>query len=321
MTEKLKVGVIGVGSMGEHHVRNYLSLKHLCEFIGIYDNDQKRVEGIAQSYGVKSYGDLETLFAEVDIINIATPTSTHYDIAMAALERNVHVLIEKPITAEIAEAEEIIKKAEQKGLVVQVGHIERFNPAVLALPEVLKDKKVIALDSKRLGPYDPRISDTDVIQDLMIHDIDVVNSIVSGPISDIEAYGKITHSDGLIDYAVANMVMSNGAVATLTASRITQKKVRELTITTEDSYIELDYLQRKILVTKKRELLGGKKKQPKTELEEIIVEEKEPLKSQLKHFINSIKNGTRPLIDANDALEALSLTKKIQKRIYSKGRK
>lgn len=315
--DKIKVGVIGVGSMGKNHVRAYTTLNHICELVGVYDIDQQLSYEIAQSYGVKSFPTAESLMDKVDAINIATPTSTHYKIAMDAINKGLHLLIEKPITSQIEEAQSILKAAKKKNLILQVGHIERFNPAIRALPKLLEDKKIIALDVKRMGPYDPRISDTDVIQDLMIHDIDVVSSILPERIKGISAFASRVKSTDFMDYAVANIMMESGVIATLTASRVTQKKVRKMVITTLSSYIELDYIQRKITVTHRGGLMpDGRNYQRENEFEEIYADEEEPLKSQLSHFIQSIKNGTKPLISGSDGLEALKLAKLIQNHVY-----
>ncbi len=315
--EKIKVGVIGVGSMGKNHVRSYAALKHKCELVGVFDIDQNLSREVAQSYGVKSFPTGWKLMEEVDAINIATPTTTHYEIALRALNRGLNVLIEKPITSHIEEAQTLLKVAKKKNLIVQVGHIERFNPAIKALPGVLKDKEIIALDVQRMGPYDPRIGDTDVVQDLMIHDIDVVNSIIPSSIEGITAFGRRVKSNQHMDYAVANLIMKNGIIATLTASRATHKKVRKMAITTLNSYIELDYLQRKITITQRGGLMAGAGDyQQENELEEIYSNEEEPLKLQLAHFVNCIETGTTPLISGIDGLEALKLTKIIQRQVY-----
>src|SRR5690554_1055194 len=280
---KLKVGVVGVGSMGKNHVRAYASLKHVCELIGVFDINQGMAEEVARSYGVKAFSTLEALLAEVDAINIATPTSTHYEIGMQAIEAGKHILMEKPVNGSVEEAQALIRNARKKNLIFQVGHIERFNPVIRHLPSILKDQEIIAIDVQRMGPYDPRINDTDVIQDLMIHDIDVVNSLISSTICGIQAVGRRVVSEKHMDYAVANLLMENGVIATLTASRATNKKVRKMAITTLSSYIELDYLQRKIVVTNREQFVPGSSNyQQEQELEEVYDSE-EPLKLQLVH--------------------------------------
>jgi len=313
---KLKVGVIGVGSMGKNHVRSYAALKNICNLIGVYDVDQQLAQEIADSYGVKSFSSLDKLMEEVDAVNIATPTTTHYNIAKKALNNNLHILLEKPITDTIDQAEKLLQEASDRDLTIQVGHIERFNPAIQALPDLLQGEEIIAMDVKRMGPYNPRIADTDVVQDLMIHDIDVVSSITPTSVKKVSSFGSIIKSKGHIDYAVSNLLMENDIIATLTASRVTNKKVRKLSIITHESYIELDYIQKKIILTNKSAFKeGGFSRE--NELEEVFNEAEEPLKMQLSHFVNSVENETRPLINGSDGLEALKLTKEIQKQIYN----
>lgn len=315
--DRLKVGVIGVGNMGENHVRSYAALKNICDLIGVYDRDQQLSQEIADSYGVRSFSTLEELMAEVDAVNIATPTTTHYDIAMESVDNSLHILMEKPITGTVKEAETVLQAARKKDLTVQVGHIERFNPAIQALPDILQGEDIIAIDVKRMGPYDPRIADTDVIQDLMIHDIDVVSSITPSAVEGVSSFGRIIKSKKHVDYAVANMVMNNGIIATLTASRVTNKKVRKLTVITHNSYIELDYMQKKIIITDKTAFKKDSGYRKENELEEVFNGAEEPLKMQLSHFVNSVENETRPLISGYDGLEALKLTKIIQNQVYS----
>jgi len=313
---KLKVGVIGVGSMGKNHVRSYAALKNICNLIGVYDVDQQLAQEIADSYGVKSFSSLDKLMEEVDAVNIATPTTTHFNIAKKALKNNLHILLEKPITDTIDQAEKLLQEASDRDLTIQVGHIERFNPAIQALPDLLQGEEIIAMDVKRMGPYNPRIADTDVVQDLMIHDIDVVSSITPTSVKKVSSFGSIIKSKGHIDYAVSNLLMENDIIATLTASRVTNKKVRKLSIITHESYIELDYIQKKIILTNKSAFKeGGFSRE--NELEEVFNEAEEPLKMQLSHFVNSVENETRPLINGSDGLEALKLTKEIQKQIYN----
>ena len=313
---KLKVGVIGVGSMGKNHVRSYAALKNICNLIGVYDVDQQLAQEIADSYGVKSFSSLDKLMEEVDAVNIATPTTTHFNIAKKALNNNLHILLEKPITDTIDQAEKLLQEASDRDLTIQVGHIERFNPAIQALPDLLQGEEIIAMDVKRMGPYNPRIADTDVVQDLMIHDIDVVSSITPTSVKKVSSFGSIIKSKGHIDYAVSNLLMENDIIATLTASRVTNKKVRKLSIITHESYIELDYIQKKIILTNKSAFKeGGFSRE--NELEEVFNEAEEPLKMQLSHFVNSVENETRPLINGSDGLEALKLTKEIQKQIYN----
>lgn len=313
--DKLKVGVIGVGSMGKNHVRSYAALKHVCNLVGLYDINKSKAKDMAKSYGIKSFDSAKDLLKNVDAVNIATPTTTHYGIAMKAIEAGKHILIEKPITNEIDEANRLLEFAQKKKLIVQVGHIERFNPAIKALPDMLKDEEIVAIDIKRMGPYDPRINDTDVIQDLMIHDIDVVSSIISSEIKEINAFARKVSSLEHMDFAVSSFQLNNDVIITLTSSRASSKKVRKMSITTEGSFIELDYIGKRITRTKRGN--GNLNKNKQQEFEESYENEEEPLKMQLIHFINSIKNKTQPLITGYDGLEALKLTKLIQSKVYN----
>ncbi|MEJ6951179.1 Gfo/Idh/MocA family oxidoreductase [Natronospora cellulosivora (SeqCode)] len=308
---KKRIGIIGVGSMGKNHVRAYSALKDICELVGIYDVDYSHAKKIANSFGVKAFESMDKLMKEVDAVNIVTPTSTHYELAKKAIDNNLHLLIEKPITSEVEDAEEIIKEAKKRELVLQVGHIERFNPAIRALPDILEGEEIISIDAKRLGPYNGRINDTDVIQDLMIHDIDIINSIIKDDLGDISAVGSKRYSD-YIDHALAVLTMDNDIIVNIEASRATYKRVRTLTITTLSSYIELDYIQRKIVINTGHLLPEGKGYHLNQAIEELYDSQEDALESQLSHFIDCIENKQKPLIDGRDALKALKISKDVQ---------
>ncbi len=316
---KIKIGVVGVGHMGKHHVKSYVALKHICELVGIYDIDQVKGEEIAQSYGIKSCSSLQDLLGKVEAVTIATPTSTHYEIARTALEKGLDVLIEKPITSTVEEAEKLLLLAKKKDRVLQVGHIERFNPAVIELPKILQDQRIIALNMERMGPFDPRIEDTDVIQDLMIHDIDILRFLLQQPVKDLQAYGSVVRSsNGHIDFAVANLLMDEDIIASLTASRVTSKKVRRLTITTLAAFIELDYIERRITISHR----GGyasldhfSEYHQENKVERIFSSDEEPLRNQLAHFVECCRKGTKPIISGADGLEALRISKTVQDQI------
>lgn len=317
--EKVRVGVVGIGKMGRYHIRAYSSLKHMCDLVGLYDIEKERSQMAAREYGTLAFPSYEELLDAVDAITIATPTSTHARVALQAIMKNTHILIEKPITGEIQEARTLLQAARKKGLILQVGHIERFNPAIHELPRVLKGKKIFAINSERLSPYDPRVDDADVIQDLMIHDLDIVRSLGDSPICDLQASGRIVNGTGLIDYAVTLITFENDIVATLTASRITEKKVRRLNISASNSFVELDYLHRKLTVSHRKSQKRGELP-PYDEdwsIEKVFIPQEDALTAQLKHYLTCIQQGTNPLIDGNDGLEALRLTKEIQNRIYT----
>lgn len=314
----VRVGVVGIGKMGHYHVKAYSSLKHMCTLVGLYDIENQRSKKAALEYGTDSYSSLDTLLEEVDAITIATPTSTHSKVALKALERGVHILVEKPITGEIREAKHLLQAARKRGCILQVGHIERFNPAIQELPRVMEGKKILGIHSERLSPYDPRVIDVDVIQDLMIHDLDIVRSLGGSPIKDLQASGRIVNGTGLIDYAVTLITFENNIVATLMASRVTEKRVRKLNISASDSFVELDYLHRKLTVShqKSSSIEGLSSYDEDESIEKVFIPQEDALTSQIKHFLSCILQGTCPLIDGSDGLEALRLTREIQNRIY-----
>lgn len=323
--QKIRVGVVGVGNMGRHHVKSFAALKHLCELVGIYEIDGEKSQEIAKSYGIESFSSLDDLLKKVDAVSIVTPTTTHLHIALQALEAGCHILIEKPITSTLEEAKTLLQRTKQRGRVIQVGHIERFNPAVLELPKILEGQEIIAVNMERKGPFDPRIEDTDVIQDLMIHDIDIMRSILDQPIKEVDAMGRVICSvNGHYDFAVANLLLEGNIIVSFTASRVTNKKVRCMTITTRTAYIELDYLERRITVSHR----GGyatldhfSEYHQENKVEQIYSSDEEPLRAQLAHFIHCIQDGTKPLITGLDGLEALRITRAIQEKIHNRNQR
>ncbi|MBS4208292.1 Gfo/Idh/MocA family oxidoreductase [Bacillus sp. FJAT-50079] len=320
----LKVGVVGTGTMGRHHVRIYDSLHYQVKLVGIYDIDKYLANDIAKNYNIKSFDNLTELLNECDAISIAVPSVYHYEVAMKALELGKNILIEKPIASSIVEAKNIMALAKSKGLIVQVGHIERFNPAIVELRKLLIDQKSVGIDIKRLSPFDGRIVDVDVVQDLMIHDIDIVLDLFGHDIKEINAFGKSVFSDkDLIDYAVASIQFNNGIIANLTASRVTQEKIRKLGLTTESSYIDLDYMDKKISIyqwTNMLENLNSKEATYKQEsvVSRVFVPNEEPLLNELKSFISSVRNRQEPVVTAYDGLKSLEICEKIRGNIYNK---
>ena len=313
---RVKVGVVGVGSMGRHHVKSYAALKHVCDLVGIYDIDREKGEEIARAYGITAFKSLECLLQNTHAVSVVTPTDTHYDISAQAFERGLHVLIEKPITSTVEEAQALLNLANRRDTILQVGHIERFNPAVIELPKILKGQKIIAAGMERMGPFNPRVVDIDVIQDLMIHDIDIMRFLFPHKIKELQAFGTVARStNGHTDFAVANLLLEDDIIVNLTASRITNKKVRRLTVTTMTAFIELDYLKRCITISHK----GGyaslnhlSEYHQENKVERIFTADEEPLRNQLAHFISCIQSGNKPRITGADGLEALRISKDIQ---------
>lgn len=302
---KINVGVVGVGYLGSLHARVYSQIKN-ANLVCVCDIDKKRAKKIAKKYRVWYLPDYRTLFDKVEAVSIVVPTNLHYRIAKDFLENNIHVLIEKPITNTVAEAQELIDIAKSKDLIIQVGHIERFNPVVRAVEPLLKEPKFI--ECHRAGPFKKkkRVKDVGVVLDLMIHDIDIILSLVKSEVDNIEAVGISTISSHE-DIANVRLNFKNGTIADITASRVTTEEVRKIKISQEDSYITMNYLHHDAYVVKKTDSKILKKR--------LKIIKKEPLKQELKSFISSIQNGTKPLVSGEEGKRALSVALDILEKI------
>jgi predicted dehydrogenase len=322
--EKVKIGVIGTGHLGKLHIKMLNSIDN-CELIGIYDSNKSQSESASKEFEVKAFDNLEELLSKVKCVSIAATTSAHYELAKNCLNNGIPVFVEKPITATIEQAEEIVKIAAEKKLNLQVGHIERFNPALISLEEYLLEPMFIQTD--RLAQFNPRGTDVAVVLDLMIHDIDIILSLVKSKVKHVEASGVAVVSDSL-DIANARIQFENGAVANVTASRISQKKMRKMRIFQRDNYIALDFITgvsevyRLIPAGKKSETsnisfgeigIGDKKKQ--IVYEQPDIKEVNALKYELQLFVNSILNKIPPVVSGEDGLRALKVAQIIMKKI------
>jgi predicted dehydrogenase len=307
----LNVGVVGVGVMGERHCRVYGSLNH-ARLVGVCDNNREAGQRGAQKYNVSHFSDIDDLLPMVDAVSLATPTPSHFELAMRCLKQGVHVLIEKPITLTLAQAHTLLRAAEKNDVVVQVGHIERFNPTYIELDHVLADKQVAALNLRRLSSYAASNTDVNVIHDLMIHDIDLVLDLVGATPISVQASGLNVFSN-TIDYATAQLCFANGPVVTLTASRITEQKVRTIEATTLHAFLEANLLSKSISVHRRTvsEFSSSQQKGVKYRQESIVeyihVPAFEPLFLELEQFVASIRGGTPPRVSARDGVQALEL--------------
>jgi predicted dehydrogenase len=259
---------------------------------------------IGKKYHTKSYADYEELFDKVDAASIVVPTSLHYNVAKEFLNRGIHVLIEKPITKTLSEADELIEIAKEKNLIIQVGHVERFNAAVMALEHFLKKPKF--LECQRLGPFHKRVEDVGVVLDLMIHDIDIVLGLIKQDVMAIEAVGLSTMSDHE-DVANVRLIFEDGTIADITASRVTKDVVRKIRIFQEDSYISLDYVNQEVTIFKKT---GTKVKK-----EKVKIKKAEPLKEELQSFIECVRTGKKPIVSGVEGRRALSVALDILEKI------
>jgi predicted dehydrogenase len=304
----IRAGVIGVGSMGQNHARVYRELPE-TQLVGVQDVDTEQAQSVANAFGSTAM-EMADLLDSVDIVSIAVPTQFHYDTARECIDADVSVLIEKPFVEDLADGRKLIELAEERGVVLQVGHIERFNPAVMTLKDLLEDLDIIAMEARRLGPPVERdIADT-VVMDLMIHDIDILLSILGEEATDVYAAG--TRGS---DYATATIQTPSGRIGQLTASRVTQQKVRELTITAENCRVIVDYIDQSIEIT--RQSLPEYVKQEgfryrhENIVEQVLVERREPLKNELSAFAEAARTGSEPVVTGEDGIRALSLAREI----------
>jgi predicted dehydrogenase len=315
----VKVGVIGVGRMGQRHCRVYANLRR-AQLMGVCDANAKLGQQVAQQYDVPFYANVDELLNHVDAISLVTPTPQHFELAMKCLQRGVHVLIEKPITATLAEAEQLTEAAEAAGRVTMVGHIERFNAAYMELKNVLDEMTPLAINFRRLSAFAGSNMDVDVVLDLMIHDANLVLDLLGLEPSRVEAYGLSVVSD-TIDHATVNLGFDGGPIVSLTASRITEHKVRSIDVTAREAYVECDLLNKSIYAY--RETIGeylsqnskGVKYRQESVVERIQVPIFEPMFLELQHFVECVAENKPPLVSARDGLQALALAERIRRAI------
>lgn len=313
MAKPIRVAVIGVGHLGQHHARIYSQMKDV-ELVGVVDIDKERSRRIAQEYGTSAYTEYTQVLKRVDAANIAVPTELHHRISKDFLDAGVHILIEKPMTQTLEEADELLGLAKRKNLVLQVGHIERFNPAVSALNRVIKEPRFI--ECHRLGPFKPRAANIGVVMDLMIHDIDIILSLVNSPVKRIEAVGVPVLSQEE-DIANTRITFENGCVANLTASRVTKEETRKIRIFQRDAYFSLDYINQELLIYRREIAPDGGVRIVSSQPE---IEKVEPLKLELEAFIHAIQKGQEPLVSGEAGREALAIAREISRKICLKKR-
>ncbi len=319
LMEQVRVGVIGTGRMGQNHARVYSNLKN-TKFIGVCDVNVERGKDVAKTFEVSYFRDVDSLLENVDAISICTPTPQHYELVLRCLERNIHVLVEKPFTESLEQAQALKEAAEAKSsLVLQVGHIEMFNPAFTELRKVLEELKPLAINFNRLSPFQGSNVDVDVVLDLMIHDIGLVVNLFTGEPISMDAYGFSVFSD-TIDHGLAVLRYDPHVLVSLTASRVTEQKVRAISVTTREAFIEADLLNKNISVH--RRTLGdyinhknGVKYRQESLIERIVVPAREPLHLELQDFVNCVVEQRKPLVTAADGYNALRLVLLLRDKI------
>ena len=304
----LRVAVVGVGYLGRHHARILSSLPG-AKLVAVVDTNAARAYEVAAASGTSPLTDYRELLGTVDAVTLAVPTELHREIALPLLTAGVHVLVEKPMSRSLAEADDMIQTASKAAAILAVGQTERFNPAVAAARSILTDPRFIEVH--RLGTFPERSLDIDVVFDLMIHDVDIVLSLVNSDVEAIEAVG-VPVLTGRVDIANARLKFSNGCIANLTASRISRERVRKIRFFQPMAYVSIDYAAQKLEVFR---LVKGDGPVPAIEGGEVAVENEEPLKRELADFVDAIRTRRAPTVTGEDGRRALALATQIASKI------
>jgi predicted dehydrogenase len=302
----LRAAVVGVGYLGRFHAQKYAALQQ-CRLVGVADRDAATAERVASEVGARPYVAWQDLLGAVDVVSIATPTPLHHEVALAFLRSGTHVLVEKPITTTVEEARQLITAAAEHQRVLQVGHLERFNSAVQAIEGIIARPRFI--ESHRLAPFRARGTDVSVVLDLMIHDIDLIQSIVRSPLDGVDAVGSRVFSDDL-DIANARLRFRSGCVANVTASRVSLKTERKIRVFQDDAYLSVD-LQQKVLTVIRRGEARPAGETPQVSIDERSYEQGDALKAEIEAFVGSVLSGAPPLVGGAEGLAALETATRI----------
>ncbi|MEB3225664.1 MAG: Gfo/Idh/MocA family oxidoreductase [Synechococcus sp.] len=313
---RIKIGVIGVGNMGQHHTR-VLSLLKDVELIGVADLNVERGLDLASKYRIRYFENYHDLLPLVDAVCIAVPTKLHYKVGLECMAAGKHVMIEKPIAASITEAEALVNAAAEHNVILQVGHIERFNPAFQELSKVLKTEKLLAIEAHRMSPYSDRANDVSVVLDLMIHDIDLLLEMAASPVVQLTATGSKKDDSNHLDYVTATLNFANGIVATLTASKVTHRKIRTIAAHCQNSLTEADFLNNEIEIHRQTTAnyttdYGQVLYRQDGLIEQVYTSNIEPLHAELEHFVHCVRGGEQPSVGGEQALKALRLASLIE---------
>lgn len=303
---KLNIAIIGLGHLGSKHLRVYSELSHLVNIVGICDNRSEVAKGLSEQFQVPYFTDYRKLPDTIQAVNICTPTSTHCTIGKYFLERGIHAFIEKPISIDLKEADTLVDLAKRNQLKLQVGHVERFNAAFQKIAKIVKDP--LFIECHRLNPFPNRSLDIGVVNDLMIHDIDIILGLIKYPIKDIQAVGVpvLTKRE---DIANVRLTFENGSVCNITASRISPEVMRKIRIFLKNAYISLDYVDQKAFIYRKQLIAISK--------ENIPIEKEEPLKKELESFVDCVLNDKTPVISGIEARAALKVALEITEKIWT----
>ncbi|MBW1667487.1 MAG: Gfo/Idh/MocA family oxidoreductase [Deltaproteobacteria bacterium] len=298
---KLRVGVIGVGHLGEYHVQKYKALPTV-DLVGVVDTDEKRVRDISERYGTNAYTSHHDILEKVDAVSLAVPTEKHYHLAKDILSQGVHLLVEKPITYQLEPADTLIKMAHDRGLVLQVGLVERYNPAVVKMQSFLN--KPIFIESHRMNVFTTRGTDVDVVLDLMIHDLDIILHVIRSEVKEVHAVGMSVVT-GKTDIANVRIIFEDGTVANLTASRVSDRTLRKIRVFQQDAYLSVDCLKRELSVTRLDTTNRTSTNFPQITSNSTRFPDSDPLADQIRSFVNSVINGSTPVVSGEDGRRAL----------------
>jgi predicted dehydrogenase len=306
--ERVAAAVIGVGYLGRFHAEKYAASEK-AKLVGVVDVNRQRADEIGAMVGARALTDYRQLFGSVQCVSIAVPTRSHYRVARDCIDAGVDVLVEKPLTADIGEARELVAAAQAKGVIMQVGHLERFNPAIRRLESVIKDPKFV--ECHRLAPFVERGTDVDVVLDLMIHDIDVIASLVRAPVERVEAVGVSVLTDKP-DIANARITFANGCIANVTSSRVSLKRERKVRFFQPDAYISIDYDQRRAQIFHKPAPGAG---WLDIRAENIEITDGDALADEIDSFLDCVRTRTVPLVGGAEGLRALEIASLISAQL------
>ena len=295
MENKIRTAVIGCGNLGTKHAEIYSRMDKV-DLVGVFDVHPEKTERVASSCNTRAFNSLESLFGKIDAASICTPAHTHYTVARSLLENRTHILIEKPITTKLEEADDLLCLAKDRQLILHTGHIERFNAAIRVMKDIVKNPRFIECD--RLGPYDPRVQDVGVVLDLMIHDIDIVLHIVGSKVESIETIALNILSE-TEDFANCRIRFENGTVCSLTASRIARDRLRKIRIFQENAYLSLDYIRQEAVILTRQD--------GTTAYRTIDIKKSKPLEEELSYFVRCVQTKEEPLVSGEEGRDALAV--------------
>lgn len=315
-TSPLRVAVIGGGKMGCNHLRVYGAIKGV-ELVGVLDPDEKAAQAAAQRFGCQAFTNPEQLVGLVDAVTIAVPSSLHAQVGEFFLSNGIHCLMEKPLAMTRADCQRLIDVAKQKQLILMVGHVERFNPAVKQLAAILKDCKTIhAIDARRMSYSSARITDVDVVADLMVHDLDIVAYLAGfSPVKSVHAHGAKADGGPGHDHVCATLQFENGTIANVTGSRVTQSRVRQLQVTTDIGFLTMDFIGQEIYIYRQPAGLSSDSYTPDFQIEKVRVMTGESLVQEVTHFVDCVRTGQTPAVTGEHGLAALNLVWAIQEAV------